>query len=170
MTDKNRNRKQNLMNQINAGWDKFQDYIGTLTPEQLTGPTDAAGWTVKDHIIHLAVWEDSVRAMLQGKDRAAEMGLDHDTWASGDYDRQNEVIRQRHQDVPLEDVLSTFRDVHARLLEKLNELTDHDLLRPYNYWQRESTSERPTIDVIVSNTHEHYAEHIPWIEAIVRGK
>ena len=53
-----------LLSRTKLGWDSLQAYIKSLTPEQLTVPTDPAGWTVKDHLIHLAVWEDGIVAVL----------------------------------------------------------------------------------------------------------
>ena len=38
------------------------------------------GWTVKDHLDHIAAWEKSLIALLDGSNRAAAMGIS----ASGD--------------------------------------------------------------------------------------
>ena len=65
-----------LVSRMQKGWDDFQAYLKTLTLEQVTQPTDAAGWTVKDHIIHLATWEDGVYALLEKQPRHEQMGLD----------------------------------------------------------------------------------------------
>lgn len=55
-------KKDELLIRIEQGWNEFQAYIQTLSAAQLAGPTDAAGWTAKDHIMHLAVWEDGIDA------------------------------------------------------------------------------------------------------------
>ncbi|MEP7292650.1 MAG: maleylpyruvate isomerase N-terminal domain-containing protein, partial [Chloroflexota bacterium] len=69
-----------LLEKIQAGWDALQACIATLTPEQITIPTDAAGWTVKDHLMHLTVWQEGVWHMLEGRNRVEAMGVPQDVW------------------------------------------------------------------------------------------
>jgi hypothetical protein len=156
-----------LVSRMQNGWDDFQAYLKTLTPEQMTGPRDAAGWTVKDHVIHLATWEDGVYALLEKQPRHEQMGLDQALWDSHEIDAINADIQQRNKDKSLDDVLKTFESVHQRLVEKIQSLSNKDLLRPYRYYQADSTVEKPVFGWIVGNTYEHYAEHKPWIVAIV---
>ena len=169
MSDEAHLTKDQLLAQLRAGWDSFNDYLATLTPEQLTGPTDATGWTVKDHIAHLARWEEGILSLLDGEPRHNSMGLDDETWDSDDIDRINEVIRQRDVDLSLDEVKQQFHDVHARLAARLDTLTDADLQRPYRHYQSDSDNDTPVIAYIVGNTFEHYDEHRPWIDAIVNS-
>jgi hypothetical protein len=155
-----------LVNRMERGWDDFQAYLRTLTTEQLTGPKDAAGWTIKDHIIHLAVWEDGIYALLMQQPRHEQMGLDKVLWDSHDVDAINADIQQRNKDKPLEEVMQTFEDVHKRLVAKIQSMANKDLLRPYKHYDADSTAEKPVFGWIVGNTYEHYAEHKPWIAAI----
>ncbi|MFN8450760.1 MAG: ClbS/DfsB family four-helix bundle protein [Anaerolineae bacterium] len=158
-----------LLSRTKRGWDSLQAYIKSLTPEQLTVPTDPAGWTVKDHLIHLAVWEDGIVAVLEGADRLERMGVTPETWATDDFDIINAVIQQRHRDMSLDAVLQTLADVHQRLVARIAALSDADLLRPYKYFAPASTSEGAIIWSIVGNSYGHYAEHIPWMDTIVYG-
>lgn len=158
-----------LLSRMKRGWDSLQTYIQSLTPEQLTVPTDPVGWTVKDHLIHLAVWADGIAAVLEGADRLERMGVTPETWATDDFDIINAVIQQRHRDMSLDAVLQTLADVHQRLVARIEALSDADLLRPYKYFAPASTSEGAIIWSIVGNSYGHYAEHIPWMDAIVYG-
>ena len=156
----------NLLGRIGRGWDDLQAYIATLSREQLTGPADAAGWTVKDHLIHLAAWEDGIAAMLGGESRLAAMGIDQATWERGT-DAVNAAIYARNRDLPLEAALEHCRQVHRRLLDRIGAMDDADLLRPYSHYQPEAASSQPILAWIVGNSFGHYAEHRPWIEALV---
>ncbi|MEQ8672174.1 MAG: DinB family protein [Aggregatilineales bacterium] len=49
--------RADLLRQIQESWNELQTVVASLTEEQLTRSTDAAGWTVKDHLIHLSIWE-----------------------------------------------------------------------------------------------------------------
>jgi uncharacterized protein (TIGR03083 family) len=166
MNDNEPVNKDNLFRRIKAGWDEFHAYLDTLTEEQMTVPTDAAGWTVKDHIIHLAKWEAGIAAVLEGKSRAEAMGIDDSMWGQG-YDPINAVIQRKYRDIPLETVLETFQQTHDRLLRDIEALSDEDLMLPYNHFVPESDREHPLVASIVGNSFEHYKEHTPWIAAIV---
>lgn len=161
--------KADILARIEKGWKGLNDYVQTLTETQLTAPTDAAGWTVKDHLMHLAVWEDGVQALLSGQDRAARMGLDADTWNSHDYDRMNAVIQQQYQSEPLASVQQKRQTIHERLVQQIESMSDDDLHKPFRHYQTDSTHEYPIFDTILGNTDGHYDEHRPWMEAIARG-
>jgi len=158
------------LNAMRTGFDEFNAYLDTLTEQQLTQPTDAAGWTAKDHVIHLAIWEDGVNALFAGQNQMRSMGVDNpEAWAKGDWDTLNTVIWQQNKNLSLAKVRQRFRDVHTRLLATVESLTDSDLQRPYNSYQPESTYTGPVINTLIGNTSHHYAEHRPWIEAIVKS-
>lgn len=159
--------KAELISKMQGGWDDCQSYLKTLTEPQLTIPSDAAGWTVKDHVSHMAAWEDSVYALLTRQARREYMGVDLESWQSGNYDRINEVLRQRDAHLSLPEALKQFETIHHRLMAEIQSLSDDDLHKPYSYFQPETSVERPAIGWIVGNTYEHYAEHKPWIAAIV---
>jgi uncharacterized protein (TIGR03083 family) len=162
--------KAELLQKLNDGWREFQDYLDSLSQADFTANSDLAGWTVKDHLAHIVVWEDGIWALLEGGSRHQQMGLDRETFHSGDYDHINEVLRQNDIDTPLEDIRQRFREVHERLVAKIDTLSDEDLYLPYKHYQPESTADRPVINWIGGNTYEHYAEHTPWIEKIVAGE
>lgn len=166
MSDQDAINKANLLRRIEKGWNDFQAYLGTLSDVQLTEPADAAGWTAKDHLIHLAIWEEGVIALLEGQSQRAGMAIDQATWQRGE-DAINAAIQKRYHDLPLDEVRQTLRQTHERLLAQINSLVDDDLLRPYRHYQPDSDREQPVVAWIVGNTFEHYAEHRPWIAAIV---
>jgi hypothetical protein len=167
MTDDEILTQKDLLFRLQTGWDTFNSYINTLTDAQMTQKTDAAGWTVKDHLMHLAVWEDGVTAALDGKDRREAMGIDEATWESDDYDAINDIIYKRYQHLPLQEVRNALQDAQDRMVAKLQSLTDEDLRRPRRDFLPLSTSEEPIINWVIGNSYEHYAEHQPWIAAIV---
>jgi hypothetical protein len=165
--------KQEMLRRIQDGWDELQRYLKTLTPEQLTQPKDAAGWTVKDHIMHLAVWEGGIVAVLKGESRQAHMGVDDATWKmdwrADDFFRINDVIFQQHKNKSLDAALSALQTAHEGMMAAVGGLSDADLTRPYNYFDASSTSERPVWDYIAGDSYDHYGTHRPWIAAIAAG-
>ncbi|MEZ4672086.1 MAG: ClbS/DfsB family four-helix bundle protein [Anaerolineae bacterium] len=155
---------------IQRGWTVFNQYIDSLTEEQLTVPTDAAGWTAKDHVMHLAVWEDGIDALLNRQDRAARMGITDALLDSHDYDKINAAIQQQHKDLSLADVRQRFDAIHQRFIASIESLSDEELHKPYQYFNPVSANNNPVIGYIEGNSEGHYAEHRPWIAAIVSGE
>lgn len=158
--------RDKLMNEIEASWNEVQTYIASLTEEQLTQPTDAAGWTAKDHIIHIAVWEKANLAMLEGKSKREVLEITPEVWEQDD-DPINAVLQQRYHNLPLDEALQTLQHNHDQMLKKLATMTEADFQLPYSHYQPTSTSERAIIDFVHWDTVNHYREHMPWIAAIV---
>src|SRR5690348_2014979 len=136
MTDETQMTKAELLANIAQGWNDLQAYLASLTYEQVTVPTDPAGWTAKDHIAHLAIWEDSLNALVEKKSRREHMGISDETaWNKGDWDAINAVIQQRYQDITVPDLQRMFFGIHEKLVAKINALSDADLQRPYREFQ-----------------------------------
>ena len=167
MTDSTAFSKDQLLQRIQDGWNDFTAYLNTLSEVQMTQPKDAAGWTAKDHVMHLAVWEDGINAVLERQSRRERMGLDEAVWQRWDFDEINEVIRRQHQDLPLAEVRQKFRDAHERLVAKVESMSEEDLQRSYADYQADARRTDPVFNAIAGNTFGHYAEHKPWIAAIV---
>ena len=168
MSDRAPLTKTPLLAAMNRGWDDLHAYFATLSEAQLTIPTDAAGWAVKDHIIHLAVWEDSLNAFLLSQPRPDRMGVDRATWDSGEIDRINDVIYRRNRDLSFAQVTSRFQQAHEELIGRIQALDEADLQRPYHYYQPESTATDTAAMRIGFATYSHYTRHIPWMRAIVK--
>jgi len=158
--------KAELLRLIHQGWDDFHAFLAHYSREQLSTLKDAVGWTPKDHIVHLAVWEDSIYVLLNGQSQREGLGLDEATWAS-DYDHQNAILRERYLALNMDAALDLFRRSHARLIAKIEALSDEDLHKPYRHYDPTSDDDRPIIGWIIGDTYEHYQEHTPWIAAIV---
>jgi len=127
---------------------------------------------VKDHLAHVAAWEASLIGLLNGSDRAAAMGIaasdDDDT------DSINAAIWSLHQGEPPAQAVKYFRETHAALMRLLGKLTDADMQLRYNHYQpnqpRDPSDDRPALDWVAGNTWEHYAEHIDWINQLIKDK
>ncbi len=160
--------KTELLTKLQDGWRDFSAYLKTLTEAQLTTPHDAAGWTVKDHLIHLVAWEDGVSAILSGQSRTQAMGIDKELLYSGDYDKMNAEMQQRDKNKPLPEVLSQLQAAHEWMMAQIQLLADDDLKRSRFDWEPEAKSEGQIINLITGNSCDHYEEHKPWIDAIAK--
>lgn len=157
-----------LLQQIDSAWNDLHGYLTSLSEEQLTRPTDAAGWTAKDHAIHVAVWENANIAMLEGKSKREVLDITPEVWDQDD-DPINAVLQERYRDLPSSEVMQTLRQTHERMMGKLNAMTEADFQRPYSHYQPTSTNDTPIIRYIHWDTVHHYGEHLLWLSRIVES-
>jgi hypothetical protein len=153
---------------VEESWNQLASLVDTLGPAGLT-LTGADGWAVKDHLAHIAAWEQSLLALVEKRDRAEAMGLREPT---GDTDAINRSLWELHRAMTPEEALAYFRETHARLMAALERMTDADLMLPYNDYQpdapRDTADNRPVGEWIAGNTYEHYDEHVAWMNQLIR--
>lgn len=162
------NTKAELLATIEPAWAALNAALDRLTDIQKTTIKDAQGWTVKDHLIHLAAWERSVVFFLKGRPRHAGLGVDQALYEIGSFDDINAAIFEQRKEIPLAEAVAQFRDIHRHLIQVLQPLADADLHKPYrHYLPDELGDDRSAIDVIYGNTTGHFEEHLNWIETLV---
>jgi Protein of unknown function (DUF1706) len=146
---------------------ELEGLIDSLGPAGLS-LTGADGWAVKDHLIHVAAWEHSLLALLQGADIHQAMGIGPDV---DELDAINAAVWSMHRDKTPEEALEYFHQTHALLMKHLNAMSDADLQLPYNHYQpnepRDPADNRPALEWVAGDTYQHYAEHTDWIRQLV---
>ena len=161
-----------LVTRIKNTYGTIEQAAGGLSNEQLTSPGPDGGWSIKDHLAHLAAWRHSLIALLEGGDRKAAVGLDRqaasETVNADDVDDINAFLYRRNHDRALVDVRADFRQAQERVLAILGGMTDADLEKPYSHYQpdAENTSDDPVVGWIVGNTYGHDEEHLATIQAL----
>jgi uncharacterized damage-inducible protein DinB len=166
-----------LRARMDAGLAAFEAALDRLSDEQLTGPVDAVGWTVRDHLTHLAAWADGISALLRGEERWAAMGATpvFEEGAEGrklDFDAINAQIAARHRGLTGAEARALVVAAHHRLAAAVGALADEQLAWPYNRFGTPASGDgsTPIVEYIAGDSYEHYAEHLPWIEAIAAGR
>lgn len=169
MNDEANVTKEQLLNDIRQGWERLQAFMGAYSEEQLTGKTDAAGWTAKDHLMHLSIWQGSMTAALNQQSRQGYMEISNEDWATlrETYDVVNGILQQRYKDLPLAEVRQALQARHEEFLARVEALTQDELMLPYKHFQATSSSETPIFEYISGNSYHHYDEHIGWMRAIL---
>lgn len=162
--------KSELERRLDASWSQLEQRIGEFDERQLTGPADAADWTAKDHLAHLAAWERSMVYLLQGQPRHEGLGVEEAIYLEGDDDAINAVIQSATRDLPLADVLAVLRSTHEQLRSLVAALSDEDLQKPYSHFLPDEPGEDsgdPILGRVSGNGDRHFAEHLGYIEVIV---
>jgi uncharacterized damage-inducible protein DinB len=153
------------MPRIEAAWNKLVELVNQVEDAAGLNRVGADGWTVKDHLAHVAAWEHSLLALIEGRDRSGAMGLNEPL---EEIDAINEAIRKLHATDTGDEALGYFRDSHAQLMAAIGKLDDADLEKPYSHYQLADPDEkRPVVGWVAGNTYEHYAEHVGWINQLL---
>jgi hypothetical protein len=137
---------------------------------ELTELRDYAGWAVKDHLYHLAVWERGIIYLLQKRPRHDGMGLDEQSYINLDADGMNALTFAETKDLPLDHVLDVFHGTHREMVELLSSMSFEDLNRSYSHYAPDDTLEnrdQPVLYWVFGNTAGHFEEHQEWIEKIL---
>src|SRR5438309_2119691 len=124
--------KASVLARIECSWASLDEVVGGLIDEQL-GSSGPDGWTVKDHLAHIAGWNLSLVALLERRHRQA--ALDLEGFSTTDWDGQNEVMLRRHRPLVPDEVRALLDGSRVMVLRALAELTDADLRRPYRDYQ-----------------------------------
>ena len=158
-------RANALLERIEESWNDLFERVTNLGPGglMLAAPD---GWAVKDHLAHVAAWEHSLLGLIEGGDRLAAMGLQP---MENDTDLINAAVQKLHAAETPEQVLKYFRESHARLTAALGKLSDADMQKPYSHFQPSAPEQAaPVIGWVAGDTWEHYAEHIAWIDQLIK--
>jgi hypothetical protein len=146
------------------------DYVEAQPETALVERKDAAGWSAKDHVIHLAMWERSIVYLLRKQPRHEGLGVSEDVYLGHDVDHINDVIYRQHRDKDWATVRREFDDVHRELLAILAGLTWEDIHQTYSYYAPDEPGDErgdPVAYWIAGNTYGHYDQHREWIAALL---
>ena len=173
MTGQGANVKQKLLADIEREWGSLNASLDPLSDVQITQIKDPQGWSVKDHLIHMAYWERGVCFYLQGLPRYTGMEIDEDLFEHGDIDEINAVIQQAQKDMSLPEVQALRHYCHRQLLYGVQGMNEADLLKPYQKQADEENGGQDTrlvLEMIYDNTAGHFAEHCEWIHTLVESQ
>ncbi len=158
--------KAALLDRVESAWEELQVVIRGLDEAQLAREDDETGWSVADHLNHLAAWERGIAYILTGRPRSEGMGVTQAQWAGLTMDEINNVVHQQGRARGASGALADFRDAHTTMLDALGGLDDADLQRGYSTFDLQAQpDERPIIGWIIGDTYDHYTEHLGYIRA-----
>lgn len=162
--------RASIIQAIQRHWEALNAVLDTLSDAEMTGPKDAHGWNVCDHLAHIAAWERTANNLLKGMPRHEGLGITEALWLAGDEDAINDAVQKANAGITPATAREKLNRSHAELMALLEPLTEEDLSRPQRAFLPIETgggSDKPTYGYIMGNSGGHYAEHLPWIKKIV---
>jgi hypothetical protein len=155
-----------LLSAMNVARGELEAFIASTPPEQLV-TLRKDGWTIKDHLFHLATWDLYLIALLDRQPRLPALGIEADP--RGSFDEVNAIFFERGNALPLNHVLGAFRGNRARIIEQVRKLSDADLERPAAEFQpNDLTPPQGALRTwILAVTAEHDREHHAWMRDVL---
>ncbi len=148
--------KPELLDALARDWGELESLIASLDEATMLTPQLDDGWSVKDVLAHIAVWEARCASWLESVAR----GITPERPEVKDVDASNAHDYAAAKDATLASVLQQSRDAHAAMVHAVEALSEADLADETRFgW--------PTWQMASSNSDEHYREHIEQIRALL---
>ncbi|RPJ49437.1 MAG: ClbS/DfsB family four-helix bundle protein [Chloroflexi bacterium] len=154
--------KTELIRRIEGARAALEDYLGKLEPEALSRANVPGGWSILDHLIHLAEWRWKLMAMMAGRGGHEGLKIDAQIYQTVELDELNAILYERNRQRPAEEILLEFRRAHETVLAAIDRPDEADLQRAYDLTAPADT--RRLLEGIIGNTYEHDLEHLAWIK------
>ena len=160
--------KTTLLERIDRYRLMLEDTIRSFDEEQLSQP-GPEGWSIKDHLAHLAVWETGVVELLRKRPRFAAMGVEQAFIKGKSENDINDLIFRQNKELTVQEALEKFKQAHAEMLKLLASMSDTDLHRPYSDFVAGGDVNRkdPVILWVIGNTYAHFDEHTAYIRRLL---
>jgi hypothetical protein len=141
-------------------WASLDKTVNSLGERELTEIRDPAGWSAKDHLMHVAIWEQALLAKLDGRLRHQALGLDAATDGSEDYDGLNAAIFEKTKARPLAEVVDAVRATHAKTRAHIAAFASGAT----------SAAAADAFLADVPGYADHYDQHAGWIRELVEQR
>ncbi len=149
--------KSELLARIPAARRPLEDLVASVGDAQWTVGSDD-GWTVRDHLSHIAAWERMVVAHLTSGNDHDVVSVSATAYAELSLDEINAHLYELHRSDATSAVAAEFASAHRAIMQLIERLSDDDMARPY--WDDDA---RPVIEKLTGDTYRHYLEHRRWI-------
>lgn len=163
--------RDETLERIQTSRSELDRLVSSLQPSDFDLAMDD-GWAVKEHLAHIASWEEEVLAIFAGIPCHQSLGIPEDSPILTDTDAINGILRARWSQASAEGVLGHYRETHQRVLSLLQGLGDEDLASPISRFVPvpASLADQPVFGWIEGNTWEHYDEHAESIRQLLKTR
>jgi hypothetical protein len=160
--------KTEVLQRIDDGWRRLTELVEGIDPTTFVQPVKDE-WSPKDHVAHVAAWEEFLLAILEKRDRFRSMGV-------GDLrgkatDAINDAVFQSRRHLAPDEVRTSLAATHGHVRTAIASLSDADLRRPRSDFQPDredgESGDESLLDEIEWNTWGHYEKHIEWLTALI---
>lgn len=160
--------KAEILGRIEKSRDALADLLRPMNEEQMTRPAGPGGWSIKDHLAHIAEWEIGIADLLRRRPRFPDPEVAEAVARDAHDDEINVLFYKKNAGLSLEEVMEKYEDAHAQLVIALQGISDDDLYAPYDAFlppdEAGAGSKTPVINHIAGNSFGHIEDHIQYIQ------
>jgi hypothetical protein len=142
MSTTERRSKEEVMAQIDAGWQNWLDAIADLDNAAMIEAGACGDWSVKDLAFHLAFWDEQAEF-----DAGYRFEHNGEAPPERDWQAMNEQDHANQRERPVSDALKVMTMTHISLLHTLEKFSNQDLS-----WA-------------IADLKDHYDEHAAQVRA-----
>ena len=148
--------KQDLIQRIRDERIRLAALLGVVSESEMLIPLEENGWSAKDHIAHIVIWEKRLVEWLNIVERGEvpqqlPPGM---TW--DDLDRWNEQTFEENHERELKEVLADFDHFADEVVQTVEAIPEDLLMRADSLVWRSGS---PLWEMVAANTFWHYPEH-----------
>ena len=145
--------KKDLLDAIKKERSALDEYIETLTLEQMVEPNIVGNWSVKDVLAHLFAWMQMCIGWYNAGLRNEIPALPASGFKWNQTPQLNQRIYEKYNDMSLDEVLAQFEASSHEILEIIQGLSNDELFTAgYFAWTKKNTLGT----YMVSATSSHY--------------
>ncbi len=111
--------KADLLSASEKEREALDQFLSTLTPDQMTAPGALGDWSVKDVLAHLYAWEQMVLGWLAATRRGKTPHVPAEGYKWSQLPALNEEIRLEHSDRPLEEVVKLYKESYRQIMDTI---------------------------------------------------
>jgi hypothetical protein len=138
--------RQQLLQRLDTAWVTFHKSYAGLSGTQLTEPGVMGGWSVKDTLAHVTIWEEEALKYLPG----IMKGIQPPRYSAmyGGIDAFNALTVEERRSLPLSEVQRQLEDAHRRLIALVQNAPEDQIATETRFRRR-----------LRLDTYSHYREH-----------
>ncbi len=129
-----------LLSECQEEHDALEEFLDTLTPEQMTQPGIVGEWSVKDVLAHLYEWEQMVLGWLGTSQRGEMPHVPAEGYKWNQLPALNEEIYKKYRQLRLDEILDMFKESYQQIVETIEGIPEETLFTPGLYpWMNKNT-------------------------------
>ncbi|MHA1907257.1 MAG: DinB family protein [Candidatus Thorarchaeota archaeon] len=145
--------------------EELDDALNSLTPDQMKTELIQGEWTAKDIVAHITTWEHHGIGWIRSLAKGEKPLMPVPDTPMGEVRENMKVLNaeytKNNQALPLQLVLDESRQAYEALLEEIENLTEEDLEKTFEYnWADEPVTGRRYI----AWRYWHYQSHLKHIQ------
>ncbi|MFW9906049.1 MAG: DinB family protein [Candidatus Thorarchaeota archaeon] len=160
--------KADILDLIKGERQKLEGLIQKLSYEQLTQLSAQGEWSIKDIVVHLAVWEERGTEWIKCFARGVKPDIPMKGYTWKDYKKLNQQSYEENQSKPWEEVLAYSQKTFKELINTIDVFPESNLELSFNI----ESSRIKTVNgrMVIYFRYLHYHSHLEkiqkWIESL----